>query len=544
MTAQLLFATTLFAQVAAAQSFVVSGSLVGSDGSPMSLAHVHVASNAPGFPRKAIRSVQADQNGHFSLPFSTPGFYRLEFTGVDHYSAETTVLLTEPRSTSLSVRLKHIEYKDHFDSVLVNGDFNKYSRARGTVKMTKGADGIFTATIKTKSDTLAYQLVRVDNRNHTINGQQADYYVYDGGGDYISVVRVKDGDVTLTFDPRLGQASTSSEVINFPKDDFVSRMVNEVIADIKARKDRVTRDFQAFRSSGGDPDTFRVDWSNDFKEMRAFENQETTTILKDLWLVARIDLAGFRSDSLDTQRAFSSISPRSPLWSFSPQAVAFGGRTIHPIEKRLAYLRDVIDLHSDSQIKPFLYTSLLPGLRETGKDSLLSHYLQRFMVDFPDSPWTEGVKSKFAPSRRIQVGAHVPAFKIPSMDSPNAMYSDSSLRGNIVLIDFWAVWCGPCVSEMKYLHEAYNRYHEQGFAILSISNDFRRSDVQDFRRDKWPMPWLNAFDGPGATSPLAKAFEIVYIPKPILVGRDGIIIATEESLRGEKLLETLATAFQ
>ena len=83
------------------------------------------------------------------------------------------------------------------------------------------------------------------------------------------------------------------------------------------------------------------------------------------------------------------------------------------------------------------------------------------------------------------------------------------------------------------------------FTILSLSFDLEREDVERFRAEgDWPMPWWHVFVEQGAESELALDLDVVNIPRAILVGRDGTILATNESLRGERLDETLSRVFQ
>jgi thiol-disulfide isomerase/thioredoxin len=109
------------------------------------------------------------------------------------------------------------------------------------------------------------------------------------------------------------------------------------------------------------------------------------------------------------------------------------------------------------------------------------------------------------------------------------------------MLDFWATWCGPCISEMPYMQKAFEKYSAEGFTILSLSFDLARDDVEKFRSEgDWPMPWLHVFVEQGAESEFATGMDVVNIPRAILIGRDGTILATNESLRGERLDETLS----
>ena len=88
-----------------------------------------------------------------------------------------------------------------------------------------------------------------------------------------------------------------------------------------------------------------------------------------------------------------------------------------------------------------------------------------------------------------------------------------------------------------------DKCRDRGLEILSLSFDQHASQVDEFRQAKWPMPWLHAFVEGGFRSDLAKRFEVVGIPTPILVDETGTIIATAGFLRGETLEKTLADVF-
>jgi hypothetical protein len=97
---------------------------------------------------------------------------------------------------------------------------------------------------------------------------------------------------------------------------------------------------------------------------------------------------------------------------------------------------------------------------------------------------------------------------------------------------------------MPYLHAAYAKYQQDGFTILSLSFDEKPEDVIEYRaRGEWAMPWLHAFVESGFGNDLAKQFQVYGIPKPVLIGREGKILATFRDLSREKLDETLAGVF-
>jgi thiol-disulfide isomerase/thioredoxin len=104
----------------------------------------------------------------------------------------------------------------------------------------------------------------------------------------------------------------------------------------------------------------------------------------------------------------------------------------------------------------------------------------------------------------------------------------SKLRGKVVLVDFWATWCGPCRAETPNVVAAYQKYHGMGFEIVGISLDQDKDAVQKYVADN-KMPWPQYFDGKGWDSLIGKRFGIDSIPAMWLVGKDGKVVTQDAS---------------
>ena len=114
-------------------------------------------------------------------------------------------------------------------------------------------------------------------------------------------------------------------------------------------------------------------------------------------------------------------------------------------------------------------------------------------------------------------------------------------KGNCVLIDFWASWCGPCRQEMPNVVANYKKYHEKGFEIVGVSFD-SKADAWKKAVADLGMTWPQMSDLKGWSSAGAKAYGVTSIPASVLLDGEGRIIGM--NLRGEKLGEKLAEVYK
>ncbi len=157
----------------------------------------------------AIKTIDVNKDGSYEIQIDDEGIFNLTFSGVNHSAVTLPILNDERKIIELNVNLPRYKYVDEFDDVDIVGDFNNFS-FRTAKRMTKQDDGTYYAKFKTDQDTFAYQILKVEKSGHSINGTQADFFVYDGGGDYRSVVKVDNGNVKIIFDPKKIERDNSS----------------------------------------------------------------------------------------------------------------------------------------------------------------------------------------------------------------------------------------------------------------------------------------------------------------------------------------------
>ena len=150
----------------------------------------------------------------------------------------------------------------------------------------------------------------------------------------------------------------------------------------------------------------------------------------------------------------------------------------------------------------------------------------------------EAYRRKADPTYEL-IGKPVPDFSATDLDGNPISLQD--YRGKVVLLDFWAVWCGPCIVEMPNLKKVYNTYKDAGFDIIGISLDNDETKLRDYLKEN-DILWRQVFSGEGWMNPVAQQYGIRAIPAPWLIDREGNLIT--HKARGHDLERLVAEALK
>ncbi len=522
-------------QTTAASALSVSGRVVGADGAPMKLAHVHLMHASDKDTSIASNVVSAD--GSYAMNIPGTGAYALEFTGVSHQAYTVPLLITATAPIRLDVQLAANEMSDDPPSII--GDFNDFD-FQSAEPMRDAGNGTWAATLPAKNGEVGYQIMK-SVEGHSVNGTMADRFEYDGGGDYRSIVKASGPDVTIVYDPSKMPAPHGAAVATFADQSSVVARFATLDMQTNALLDDIRSKMVDYQRKYGTVESFSYPIDSELDRLLKQMDAEKSPIIRQALALEYVQLAATtRPKYVDKDRlakVIPTIEPASPLNAMMlgliERAYAMAG-----LKNYDAYASRMIKENPDRGVKSAALFENLVGASYAGDLEKTKLYYTQLTKDFSDTPYGKYAEN-FSPDRDVMPGKPVPDFSFTSLKDSTVTYSRTSMLGQYYMIDFWATWCGPCRGELPGIESAYQKFKGHNFQILSLSFDRRPEDIAPFRAKYFPMEWVHGFVNGGFRSDLAKTFEVAGIPKPILVGPDGMILATEGQLRGENLEKTL-----
>lgn len=193
--------------------------------------------------------------------------------------------------------------------------------------------------------------------------------------------------------------------------------------------------------------------------------------------------------------------------------------------------------YHDSDVAPYFIEMNM--LRMMSLEQISSFY-DRFTDRVKQTEKGKEIGERIALLKKLAPGSLAPEFELTTPNGKKLALKD--LRGHIVLIDFWASWCGPCMDEMPNVKALYEKYRDRGLEIVGVSMDNNKAKWEG-AIERTGLVWHHVSSLRGMNRcPVAKLYQVVAIPKLYIVGKDGKIIAKD--LRGEDLRAKIDELFE
>ncbi len=550
MKKTLLLLLAAFLTVHSALSAInIKGTIKGFDGKSPAVSYARIMQNG-----KQIEFFDAGSSGVFEFNIPDKLKVSLSFGAVDCETKNVDLIIPPGKNTiELNVTLKPLQTPQAKCSYYVIGQFNSFDFHQGTVPMSAGSDGLLFADIEWPADTLLYQIAKLDSVNEefrSFNGQQSEFYVYDGGGDYRSGITGGKGKYRITFDPAKFSSFKEPDKIEIP--DIVIKSFNKTAS----KSDYYYRKYLSERGRllgiEKPKDTMeyllrkaKIDYMDSLSALvkNTPDNFLRSYIILNYMKVAT-DGTSFLNvvDKIDTsyiKELLKNTKPESELWSLNYFAgiSVYCSMALNEFPESV-YLRNILKYNADAKVHSAVYGNTVEQLMRLKNDKAAKKYFKEFIKRYPEDSYAASLQDKYFTVKKIRKGATVPKFSLENIDLEGSKIDNKTLNGKYVLIDFWSLGCGPCLAEMKNLDSAYHKFKDKNFTILSISIDGSSGPVNKYRDKEWKMPWLNAVVG-GWKDKITRLFEVTGVPKPILINPAGKILALEGEIRGEKLFRVL-----
>jgi len=207
----------------------------------------------------------------------------------------------------------------------------------------------------------------------------------------------------------------------------------------------------------------------------------------------------------------------------------------------LPYMQQVIDTSQSVLLSYLVINQVKP---EDAPDTY-NKFAQKIEAEMPGTKYASDIKQKMQAARSVAavgVGKAAPNISLPNPNGQQMSLAD--LKGQVVLLDFWASWCRPCRRENPNVVKAYDKYKAKGFTVFSVSLDQDRGDGKG--KVKWEkaitddnLKWdYHVSDLKGWKSSASALYGVKSIPQTFLIDGDGRIVA--KNLRGAALEQKLA----
>jgi thiol-disulfide isomerase/thioredoxin len=542
------FTSTVFSQ------YLLKGKVTGYDGKPMKMSHVFIMDR-----NDTTAWTQTEPSGAFSLPYSVAKTYTLVVMGVHHKRYIGSLYVAPEKTQELDIRLGTFDYAADGGEIMLSGDFNNFSTAENLVKA------------KWISEKTTVQLPKKDTRYFILNlaarsaiSGISDKYVLTGlgmGGDgYASVSTNNDKAVfSLSDFPAPGQK------VQAVYSNKVADKMNLIDASIIQRERvYIGKVMQAVSGGKMDRDKFQpIDLSEEYAKLENEIAKETDALNRQFLLLEYLAIEGVKTkfrvgggSGGGSEKPFSyfkgepkreyvemalkEIDPLSPLWTATREVVKAPLNAMpNALDRLMPFYDSILNYSGDNSLRGSVLEAITTAAYKNNQAAIARNYYGRLKSEYPGSSMIQFLKKEYNIIEESGILDIAPSFAYRSIDNSSKMVSTQSLKGKYYLLDFWSVGCGGCIAEMPNLHKVYEQFKDKtNFEMISVALNPTLQITKDFRK-RYPMPWTNIQPADMFNSEMAKNYKVVFLPRVYLIDPAGKVIAYDDELKGEQLVNTL-----
>lgn len=215
---------------------------------------------------------------------------------------------------------------------------------------------------------------------------------------------------------------------------------------------------------------------------------------------------------------------------------AIQSKNLNIVAEETAFKKEFLKENSNSIFAAMLISEMMGRKELTVAEA--NKFIEGMDQKLQNSAIVTDLKSTLETMKKVDVGSKAPNFSAPNPDGETIALND--VLGKYTIIDFWASWCKPCRVENPNVVRVYNKYHDKGLNIISVSLD------KESQKDKWikaiaddKMDWYHVSNLKFWQDPIARQYNVRSIPATFLLDENGVII--DKNLRGNALEAKIAS---